>query len=58
MHTDGSTKGFVSDKVNVLDGEKSDDKLKDLLAFDGADIVDGTSGLFVAIRYQIEPGMG
>ena len=35
-----------------------DTRLRDLLAFDGATVVDGPSGVIRAIRYKIQPSAG
>ena len=51
---DGMTKGFVLDHVHFSDNN-IDAKLKSLLSFDGATVVDGTTGEILAICFAIEP---
>ena len=52
--TNGATRGFIADNVCFMRGD-IDKKLMDLLAFDGAHFIDGSSGTFLAIRCQMEP---
>ena len=44
--------------VNGTECDSIDKQLADLLAFDGATVVDGVSGIIRAIRYKIQPAAG
>lgn len=49
----GATMGFINDRLNVFDN--IDEKVRASLSWDGATVVDGSTGTILAVRFKLNP---
>ena len=49
----GATMGFINDRLNVFDN--IDEKIRSSLSWDGAIVVDGSTGILLAVRFKLNP---